>query len=739
VCVPVYGGHEHFVSCLRSVLAHTASDIRILICDDASPDSRSSEFVRELAEADVSAHEVIYVRRKRNVGFPANVNGAFAAAAPADVVVLNSDCVVAEGWLEGLRDAAYCDSRVATATALTNYGSLVSVPEREPTRRLPANWNLDEAAAVVRVRSLRIRPRLPTAIGHCMFICRSALELVGDFDLAFSPGYGEEVDFSQRCLHRGLCHVLADDVLVLHHGGGSFSANGQRDAVSDAHERILRARYPYYHGSIRALEGEVLGPLGRALGAARRALKGLSVVIDARTLAGPMTGTQLHVVELIAALARTDEARLTVVVPDDLNPFAARALAALTEVTCVTRRQAAAKRLERADVVHRPFQVNNDDDLQFLARLGERLVVTNQDLIGFHNPSYFRDADAWQGYRRITRSAFALADHVVFFSGHARGDALAEDLVEPGRASVVHIGVDHTCADSGEQPLPPRGAERLPEGAEAILCLGTDFRHKNRVFALRVLEQLQRRHGWPGYLLLAGPTVAQGSSTPEESELLALRPRVADAVLDFAAVSEAEKAWLYRRVGLVFYPTVHEGFGLVPFEAADHGVPCAWARGTSLSELLPDASAQIIPWDDEQSADRALDLLRDAEARERNLAAIRSAAAQLTWDATAAKLIELYGATCDAPATPTSAVERQHGLVSGARSEDAMRLIGPGGALPSDVERPLLALATHPQIGAPMFGAMKFAYRASYRLRRRSKQNGGSSENGGWANERPAD
>jgi hypothetical protein len=47
-----------------------------------------------------------------------------------------------------------------------------------------------------------------------------------------------------------------------------------------------------------------------------------------------------------------------------------------------------------------------------------------------------------------------------------------------------------------------------------------------------------------------------------------------------------------------------------------------------------------------------------------------------------------------------------------------MRLIGPGGALPSDVERPLLALATHPQIGKPMFRAMKLGYRASFRLRR---------------------
>lgn len=726
VCIPVYGGHEHFVSCLASVLAHTPTDTRILVCDDASPDPRSEEFIRKLAREARSDHELFYVRRERNVGFPGNVNGGFAIAAPADVVVLNSDCVVADGWLMGLREAAYVDSRVATATALTNHGSIVSVPERGAPMPLPPEWSFEDAAAAVRSRSLRIRPRLPTAIGHCMFVRRAALELVGDFDLAFSPGYGEEVDFSQRCVASGLCHVVADDVLVLHHGGGSFEHDGSRTPVQEEHEHRLAARYPYYHEAIRLVEDDVAGPLARALSAARRALKGLSVIVDARILAGPMTGTQLHVLELIAALGRTGEVRLKAVVPDELSDYAARALGTLPEVQLLTRSAASAKGFPRADLVHRPFQVGNDADISFLARLGERLIVTNQDLIGYHNPSYFKNFEAWQAYRRLTRSALAVADRVVFFSAHAREDALADDLVEPQRTSVVHIGVDHVFLRPSGAPTAPRGAVRLPDGAQAILCIGTDFRHKNRVFALRMLEQLQNRHDWPGYLLLVGPRVQRGSSIPDEAELLTLRPRVAERVLQFAAVSEAEKAWLFGRALLVLYPTVHEGFGLIPFEAADHGVACMWAEGTSLGELLPDAAAEIVPWDAAQSADRALELLRDERTRERNVESIRAAATPLTWQATAARLLEVYGETCDSPATPASALERRHGLMTGALSEDAMRLVGPGGALPADLERPLLALATHPQISAPMFRVVKLGYRASYRLRRRAKGNGSS-------------
>jgi hypothetical protein len=178
------------------------------------------------------------------------------------------------------------------------------------------------------------------------------------------------------------------------------------------------------------------------------------------------------------------------------------------------------------------------------------------------------------------------------------------------------------------------------------------------------------------------------------------------------------------------YPTVYEGFGLVPFEAADHGVPCAWAAGTSLSEILPDTAAELEPWDPVTSAERVLALLRDDQARERNIAAIRGAAPERTWDTTAAQLLDVYNATCDKPISAAGALERTDGLLNGGVSEDALRLIGPGGALPRDVERPLLALATHPQLGTPVFGAIKAGYTAAYRLRRRRGRPAATGDNG---------
>jgi GT2 family glycosyltransferase len=731
VLIPVFGGHDEFVRCLSSVISHTDPATPILICDDASPDSRSPEFVRRLDETG-TPHSIYYLRRERNLGFPGNVNGAFASVAPADVVILNSDCAVSAGWVEGLRDAAYSDSRVATATTLTNNGTIVSVPDRcRPRAAMPQDWSVDDAAEAIRQRSLRLHPRLPTAVGHCLYVRRSALELVGEFDLAFSPGYGEEVDFAQRCMHAGLCHVLADDVFVFHSGGASFSVNGKRSPVQDQHERMLAVRYPYYHDLIHAVADEVTGPLARSLSAARRALKGLSVTIDARELSGPITGTQVQVLEIISALARTSAVRITAIVSPDLSGQIARVLESHPEVRLRTRGEVERASVgDKADLVHRPYQINNEEDLSLLGRLGERLMVTNQDLIGYHNPSYFASYEKWDGYRHLTRSALAVADRVVFVSAHARDDALAEELLEPDRASVVHNGVDHLLGSRRSEAVAPRAADRIPADVPAILCLGTDFRHKNRIFALRLLRELRERHGWDGVLLLAGPRVTRGSSQPEEAEMLAMHRDLGGVVVDVAAVSEAEKVWLYRRASLAIYPTVHEGFGLVPFEAADHDVACLWAPGTSLAEVLPPEAAEIEPWDVQATAARVIELLRSDEARARNLSAIRRAATGVTWDAAAAKLIKLYELTCEMAATPSSALDRRMGVMQGLLSEDAVRLVGPDGALPQDLERPLLALATHPQLGRPMFGVIKAGYRASYRIRRRVRLNPRDREGG---------
>ena len=178
-------------------------------------------------------------------------------------------------------------------------------------------------------------------------------------------------------------------------------------------------------------------------------------------------------------------------------------------------------------------------------------------------------------------------------------------------------------------------------------------------------------------------------------------------VISLGELSEAAKAWLLRRARLVLYPTVHEGFGLIPFEAAAAGVPCLWAAGTALGELLPETAAEIVPWDAAATAEtgaarscatrrRGRPTSPPSRARGRRVCAGRPRAGG--WSRSTAP-------RATAPPAPAGALERGSGLMRGGLSEDAMRLVGPDGVLPQDLERPLLALLARPRLAGPLLRA----------------------------------
>lgn len=697
VCIPVYGQHELLARCLASVLKHTPAEIPIIVADDASPEGSP------LLPDDPRIH---LHRQPENVGFVVNVNSAFAAAAPADVVILNSDCEVGPEWLQRLREAAYSDSLIATATALTNHGSIASVPREGPS---DFDGDLDTVARHVGERSLRLRPRIVTAVGHCVWIRRSALDLVGDFDPSFSPGYGEEVDFSQRCTLRGLSHVIADDVFVYHRGGATF---GQTPTWHE-HERLLAQKYPYYHSAVRELQRRAVGPLQRSLDIARTATEGLTVTIDARCLGPTVTGTQVHVVELIHALHRSGRvAELRAVVPAGISPWFLDSLRRLDGLELLISDDLAdGREIERTTIVHRPYQVFDPLELDLLGRLGDRFVVTHQDLISYRNPGYSRSFEDWNDFHRLTRLTLALADQVLFFSQHAASDALAEELVDERRAHVALLGVDHRAAPEDPEPERPAGA---PDGP-FILYLGTNFRHKNREFALAVLEELRDSHGWGGTLVLAGPHAAAGTSEEAERAWLDAHPATAPHVTDLGEVSDAGRAWLYQNAAGVIYPSVYEGFGLIPFEAAAHGTPCFYPWQTALRETLPEGAATIEPWDARITAERIMQAMADPEPI---VTAINAAGSALTWDDTAKRVVDVYEQAVRAPGQTVVQLAEDVGSPAALGARLTGRELNTL-HLPEDAYRALRALTVRPWLRALLFGTLRTVYVAGHLLRNR--------------------
>jgi glycosyltransferase involved in cell wall biosynthesis len=633
---------------------------------------------------------------------------AVRGAGRADVAVVLPGVTPFGDWMQRLVAAAHADTAIATASAMLSAGTWAPQPLDED--------DVEAAAALVILHSGRLRPRVSEPHAGCVLLRRTALDVAGFTTEPMSPA-AALADFGERCSALGLGHVLADDVLAA--GNPALPTPGEAQALDERHP---------HRAAGRELDAREESPVVHAVLVASRGLDKLSVTIDGRGLGSAQAGTQVHAIELIAALGRTGRVALRIFTDADLDPATRATFEQIEDLELLFHDPDADEPRAPTDVVHRPSQVFAPSDLTLLLPLGRRLVVTHQDLILYRIAAYHETVGDWERYRRVTRDALESADHVVFFSEHARGDALADELVEPTATSVVPIGVDHHVVAGA-----PQAATRPPalpgDDLPFLLCLGASLRHKNHAFAVRLAAALRAEHGWNGRLVFAGPP---GHGVPESN---------AEYTIRLGPVSEQQKAWLLAHAAAVVYPTLYEGFGLVPFEAAGAATPCLFASQTALAEVLPAETATLVAWDELASATAVAPLLRAGPARDEHVGALQRAAERYRWDATAERLVALYEDVLATAPRDLRRAPRERLLLEQKLHEnellrqeewerfaafreqiggDGLGLVGPGGALDADDQRALLALLSRRAVRGPALGATRAAYRLALRLRRDS-------------------
>jgi GT2 family glycosyltransferase/glycosyltransferase involved in cell wall biosynthesis len=246
VVVPVCGGGEVVVACLKGVLQHLMEGARLIIVDDGTDEAVLGDLLRELC-ADA---RVRLIRQSRPGGFPSAANAGLREAVPNDVVLLNSDTLVAPYWLERLRSAAYSAGDIGTVTPFSNNASILSYPESSGENPTPDEAETMHLAELAHRANGGGTVEIPVGVGFCMYVRRDCLDSVGLLrtDL-FAQGYGEENDFCLRAARLGWRHVAAADVFVAHHGGTSFGHAG--GALRQRNEGILNRVHPGYDDLVR--------------------------------------------------------------------------------------------------------------------------------------------------------------------------------------------------------------------------------------------------------------------------------------------------------------------------------------------------------------------------------------------------------------------------------------------------------------------------------------------------------
>ncbi|HEY1611775.1 MAG TPA: glycosyltransferase family 1 protein [Paraburkholderia sp.] len=241
--------------------------------------------------------------------------------------------------------------------------------------------------------------------------------------------------------------------------------------------------------------------------------------------------------------------------------------------------------------------------------------------------SYSRSFATW--YRLMAPRIGRVSRRVITVSEFSR-----RELTDAYRIPASKIGV---VSESGEHMLRVQqdaGAmsdqlnERL-NGRPFALAVGSLNRHKNFQLVADA-ARLVRDAQFDIVVVGGGDPKVYGSG----------QQALPGFVKHLGYVSDGELAALYRRAACFVYPSRYEGFGLPPVEALALGCPVIASRLPPVQEACADAVLYTSPDDPAELARLLEQITGDALLRERLRERGRARTAELTWRATAVKLIE---------------------------------------------------------------------------------------------------
>ncbi|MCP3709184.1 glycosyltransferase family 4 protein [Paraburkholderia sp. CNPSo 3274] len=353
-----------------------------------------------------------------------------------------------------------------------------------------------------------------------------------------------------------------------------------------------------------------------------------NLMINGRFLGRRATGVDRFAFETIRALDQLIELRdprvaglrTEIIVPEALaampNPFRHVALRATGKGGGLRWEQLALPQAARGRLL---LNLCNSGPLLY-----RRQITVLHDAAPARVPdSYSRSFVAW--YRLMAPRLGRISRRVITVSEFSR-----RELCDAYRIPAEKIGV---VSESGEHML--RVQQDGDKAANAfderpfVLAVGSLNRHKN--FQL-VAEAARLIRDAQFDIVVVGGGDARVYGTGQDA--------LPEFVKHLGYVSDGELAALYRRAACFVYPSRYEGFGLPPVEALALGCPVIASRLPAVQEACGDAVLYTSQDDPAELASLLERITSDAALRDSLRERGRARTAELTWQATATRLIE---------------------------------------------------------------------------------------------------
>jgi len=222
IIIPAYNQIEYCRQCIHSLLANTPQPYKLILVDNGSDDG-VGPFFDSIPGATV-------VHTGQNLGFAGGVNAGLAHC-EGHALLLNSDTILPQGWLEPLLAALDADPAIAMAGPRSN---CVSGEQQIDGLALTTMDEINAYTRTLRAEYSGKMRYVSRLVGFCLLIRDAVCADLGGMDEAFGIGNFEDDDYCLRARRAGYRLVIVEDSFVFHYGSRTFQAMGLTGAEWDA-------------------------------------------------------------------------------------------------------------------------------------------------------------------------------------------------------------------------------------------------------------------------------------------------------------------------------------------------------------------------------------------------------------------------------------------------------------------------------------------------------------------------
>ena len=172
------------------------------------------------------------------------------------MLLLNSDALISNNTLRSLQITAYSNPKIGTVCPLSTDGGLMTLPIEIPDNTILRQDQLNQIDSILYNEKEIFSVILPVNHGACLYIKRSALEIIGSFDeFTFGRGYSEEIDFCLRLRSYGYMNMGCCFSFIQHVGGISFGK--LTDPLKMKNRKIISEKYPFYFSEVQKIFSDI--------------------------------------------------------------------------------------------------------------------------------------------------------------------------------------------------------------------------------------------------------------------------------------------------------------------------------------------------------------------------------------------------------------------------------------------------------------------------------------------------